>query len=101
MGSSALARRSTLFSCTQGGIYSATMAVKKHELAPDSRNQLDLATLAQYIQMLDNQPFYLPDTPDITKHCQDIVKCLGVAVAAYGVEDMMIMMVEVFLKEEF
>ncbi|XP_048488736.1 ubiquitin carboxyl-terminal hydrolase 35 isoform X2 [Plutella xylostella] len=66
---------------------SATMAVKKHELAPDSRNQLDLATLAQYIQMLDNQPFYLPDTPDITKHCQDIVKCLArTSIGGNGVE---------------
>ncbi|XP_063837984.1 ubiquitin carboxyl-terminal hydrolase 38 [Ostrinia nubilalis] len=50
------------------------MAVKKHELVHDNRNQLDLTALVQYIQM---QPNYLPPPSDLIKNCQDIVKCLA------------------------
>lgn len=53
------------------------MAVKKHELVHDNRNQLDLSALAQYIQLMNEQPNYLPPPNELTKNCQDIVKCLG------------------------
>ncbi|XP_050360572.1 ubiquitin carboxyl-terminal hydrolase 35 [Nymphalis io] len=53
------------------------MAVKKHELVADNRNQPDLAALAQYFQMMNEQPNYLPPPQELVKHCQDIVKCLS------------------------
>lgn len=52
------------------------MAVKKHELVADNRNQPDLAVLAQFFQMMNEQPNYLPPHQELVKHCQDIVKCL-------------------------
>ncbi|CAH0401940.1 unnamed protein product [Chilo suppressalis] len=53
------------------------MAVKKHELMHDNRNQLDLTALAQYIQLMNEQPHYLPPPSELAKNCQDIVKCLA------------------------
>ncbi|XP_034839587.1 ubiquitin carboxyl-terminal hydrolase 35 [Maniola hyperantus] len=53
------------------------MAVKKHELVADNRNQLDLAALAQYFQLMNEQPGYLPPPQELIKHCHDIVKCLA------------------------
>ncbi|OWR50453.1 Ubiquitin specific protease [Danaus plexippus plexippus] len=53
------------------------MAVKKHELVADNRNQLDLTALAQYFQMMNEQANYLPPPQELVKHCQDIVKCLA------------------------
>ncbi|KAM3968750.1 deubiquitinating apoptotic inhibitor [Aphomia sociella] len=53
------------------------MAVKKHELVHDNRNQLDLTALAQYIQLMNDQPNYLPPPNELVKNCQDIVKCLA------------------------
>lgn len=52
------------------------MAVKKHEFVADNRNQPDLAALAQFFQMMNEQPNYLPPHQELVKHCQDIVKCL-------------------------
>ncbi|XP_013189447.1 ubiquitin carboxyl-terminal hydrolase 35 [Amyelois transitella] len=52
------------------------MAVKKHELVHDNR-QLDLTALAQYLQLMNEQPNYLPPANEIIKTCQDIVKCLS------------------------
>lgn len=54
------------------------MAVKKRELVQDNC-QLDLKALAQYIQMMNDQPNYLPQALDLIKNCQDIVKCLTLA----------------------
>ncbi|XP_073952579.1 deubiquitinating apoptotic inhibitor [Choristoneura fumiferana] len=53
------------------------MAVKKHELVHDNRNQLDLKSLAQYIKLMNEQPNYLPPPNELVKNCQDIVKCLS------------------------
>lgn len=53
------------------------MAVKKHELVHDSRNQLDLQALEQYIQLMNDQSNYMPAPHELVKNCQDIVKCLG------------------------
>ncbi|XP_059045904.1 ubiquitin carboxyl-terminal hydrolase 35 [Achroia grisella] len=53
------------------------MAVKKHELVHDNRNQLDLTALEQYIQLMNEQPHYLPPPNELVKNCQDIVKCLA------------------------
>ncbi|XP_038216349.1 ubiquitin carboxyl-terminal hydrolase 35 [Zerene cesonia] len=53
------------------------MAVKKHELVADNRKHLDLAALAQYIQLMNEQPTYLPPPHELVKNCQDIVKCLS------------------------
>ncbi|XP_075990534.1 deubiquitinating apoptotic inhibitor isoform X2 [Anticarsia gemmatalis] len=53
------------------------MAVKKHELVHDNRNQLDLKALEQYIQLMNQQPNYLPPPHELVKNCQDIVKCLS------------------------
>lgn len=54
------------------------MAVKKHELVHDNRNQLDLLALEQYIQLMNDQTDYMPPPPqELVKNCQDIVKCLG------------------------
>lgn len=56
------------------------MAVKKHGLVGDSHAQLDLATLALYIQAYNNQlSTYLPPPDDLIRQCQNIVKCLGKA----------------------
>ena len=52
------------------------MAVKKHELVADNRNQLDLTALAQFFELMNEQPNYLPPPQELVKHCQDIVKCL-------------------------
>lgn len=57
--------------------FSSKMAVKKHELVHDKCNQLDLKALAQYIQLMNEQPNYLPPPNELVKNCQDIVKCLG------------------------
>ncbi|CAK1588225.1 unnamed protein product [Parnassius mnemosyne] len=53
------------------------MAVKKHALVHDNHNQLDLKALAQYIEVMNEQPNYLPPAQEIIKNCQDIVKCLA------------------------
>lgn len=53
------------------------MAVKKHELVHDNRNQLDLQALEQYIQLMNDQTNYKPPPQELVKNCQDIVKCLG------------------------
>lgn len=53
------------------------MAVKKHELVHDNRNQLDLLALEQYIQLMNDQSNYMPPPQELVKNCQDIVKCLG------------------------
>lgn len=53
------------------------MAVKKHELVADNRNQLDLKALQKYIQLMNEQPNFLPPPYELVKVCQDIVKCLG------------------------
>lgn len=52
------------------------MAVKKHELVHDNRNQLDLEVLAQYIRLMNEQPTYLPPAHELVRNCQDIVRCL-------------------------
>lgn len=73
------------------------MAVKKHELVHDNRNQLDLTALAQYIQLMNDQPTYLPPPNELVKNCQDIVKCLA---RASGNEDQLwnlLQSVEVYL----
>ncbi|KAJ2954428.1 hypothetical protein O0L34_g2697 [Tuta absoluta] len=73
------------------------MAVKKHELVHDKRNQLDLAALAQYIQMMNDQPNYLPPPHELVKNCTDIVKCLS---RATGTEEQLwelLPCIEVFL----
>lgn len=56
---------------------SEKMAVKKHELVHDNRNQLDLQALEQYIQLMNDQTNYKPPPQELVKNCQDIVKCLG------------------------
>ncbi|XP_049705819.1 ubiquitin carboxyl-terminal hydrolase 35 isoform X2 [Helicoverpa armigera] len=53
------------------------MAVKKHELVHDNRNQLDLQALEQYIQLMIDQSNYMPAPHELVKNCQDIVKCLA------------------------
>ncbi|XP_039763299.1 ubiquitin carboxyl-terminal hydrolase 38 isoform X2 [Pararge aegeria] len=53
------------------------MAVKKHQLVADNRDQLDLAALAQYFQMMNEQSTCLPPLQELIKQCQDIVKCLA------------------------
>lgn len=53
------------------------MAVKKHELVHDNRNQLDLQALEQYIQLMNDQSNYMPPPQELVKNCQDIVKWLG------------------------
>ncbi|XP_026727872.1 ubiquitin carboxyl-terminal hydrolase 35-like [Trichoplusia ni] len=53
------------------------MAVKKHELVHDNRNQLDLQALEQYIQLMNDQTNYKPPPQELVKNCQDIVKCLA------------------------
>lgn len=56
---------------------SGKMAVKKHELVNDKRNQLDLKALEQYIELINKQPDYMPPPNELLKNCQDIVKCLA------------------------
>ncbi|PZC79742.1 hypothetical protein B5X24_HaOG215833 [Helicoverpa armigera] len=56
--------------------FSDKMAVKKHELVHDNRNQLDLQALEQYIQLMIDQSNYMPAPHELVKNCQDIVKCL-------------------------
>lgn len=53
------------------------MAVKKHKLVHDNTTQLDIVALAQYIQLMNEQPSYMPPASDLVKYCTDIVKCLG------------------------
>lgn len=53
------------------------MAVKKHELVHDNRNQLDLQALEQYIQLMNDQSNYMPPPQELVKNCQDIVKWLA------------------------
>ncbi|XP_049884953.1 ubiquitin carboxyl-terminal hydrolase 35 [Pectinophora gossypiella] len=73
------------------------MAVKKHKLVQDNHNQLDLAALAQYIQLMNTQTNYLPPPNQLVKNCTDIVKCLA---RATGTEEelwTLLPSVEVFL----
>lgn len=53
------------------------MAVKKHELVHDNRTQLDLPTLVQYLQLINDQPHCMYQPNEVVRICQDIVKCLG------------------------
>lgn len=55
------------------------MAVKKHELVQDNRHQLDLRALQQYLQLLNEQPNYLPPPIELVKTCQDVVRWLALA----------------------
>ncbi|CAH2035234.1 unnamed protein product, partial [Iphiclides podalirius] len=53
------------------------MAVKKHEVLHETCSKQALHALAQYIDMMNEQPNYMPPIQELVKNCQDIVKCLA------------------------
>lgn len=53
------------------------MAVKKHKISQESCTQQALGALAQFIDLMNEQPNYMPPSQDLVRNCQDIVKCLG------------------------
>ncbi|XP_023945863.1 ubiquitin carboxyl-terminal hydrolase 35 [Bicyclus anynana] len=53
------------------------MAVKKHQLVADKSNQPDLAALAQYFQLMNDQSQCLPPLQEMIKQCHNIIQCLA------------------------